>query len=301
MESPITSRLHRYQLTAYFVLTYLVSWAFLIPSYWALLNAGWAQGGLDEVPPLAFVGLIGAFGPTLAALFLSWHQDGRDGVRTLLKRLFVWRVQIVWYLFALLAPTLLFLIALLASRLAGFSPGPIFLQNVVVMVVSAIAITLPFGPIPEEIGWRGFALPRLLHRHGPIRASLLLGFFWTLWHVPAFFVPGVAIPSEFSVTPLTILLFLLNNTTLCLIFTGLYLRTRGSVLLAILLHAGSNASSNIIYALFPKASLTMGAMELVYGVNIALMGLLGLAMLIGRRGAVGTRYEDRPAAHNYTL
>jgi CAAX protease family protein len=289
MEPPITLRLPRHQLTAYFVLTYVVSWAFLIPSYWALLNAGWAQGGLDEVPPLAFVGLIGAFGPTLAALFLSWQKDGRHGVRTLLRRVLVWRVQIVWYLFALLVPTLLFLIALLASRLAGFSPGPIFLQNVVLVVISAIAITLPFGPIPEELGWRGFALPRLLHRHGPIAASLIVGFFWTLWHVPAFFVPGVAIPSAFAVTPWTVLLYLLNNTALCLIFTGLYLRTKGSVLLAILLHAGSNASSNIADALFPAASLSVGAVELVYGVNIALMGLVGLALLIGRRRAVGLR------------
>ncbi len=275
-----------HELVAFFVLTYVVSWAFLIPSYRILLDAGWAQDSLQYVPPLAFLGLIGVFGPTLAALFLSWYRNGRIGVRTLLERLMVWRVHIGWYFFALLAPTLLFFVALIACRVAGFSLGPVLVQDAGVMVISALAVTLPFGPIPEELGWRGYALPRLLQRNRPMTASLVLGALWTLWHVPAFFVPGVAIPSALAVTPLTILLYLLNNTALSLIFTGLYLRTKASVLLAILLHAGSNASSNIVFALFPEASLSVGEMELVYAVNIALMAILGTVMVTDRGGGL---------------
>ncbi len=119
----------------------------------SLLDAGWAQGGLDEVPPLAFVGLIGAFGPTLAALILSWHEDRGNGVRRLLKRLAIWRVHAGWYLFALFAAAVLLFVALLASRPAGFSLGPVLMHGVGAMVFSAIALTLPFGPVPEELGW----------------------------------------------------------------------------------------------------------------------------------------------------
>lgn len=291
--------LGRHQLTTYFVLTYVLSWGFLIPAYRILLDAGWAQDGLDEVPPLAFIGLIGAFGPTLAALILSWYHDGRSGVRTLLDRLSIWRVHPGWYLFALFAPAFLFFLALLAAGTAGVSLGSLVAQNVGLMVLAAIGVTLPFGPVPEELGWRGYALPRLLQGYRPIAASVILGLFWTLWHIPAFFVPGVAIPSAFAVTPLTIGLYLANNTALSLIFTGLFLRTKGSVLLAILLHAGSNASSNIIYELFPEASLSVGSMELVYAINVVLMGVLGFAMLRGASatGISPSASRRRPVIH----
>lgn len=286
-ERTFRAALRRHSLTTYFVLTYLLSWAFLIPSYRILLDAGWAQDGLDEVPPLALIGLVGAFGPTLAALIVVGGYDARAGMRRLVRRLSIWRVPPGWYLFALFGPALVFLAALAATSSSGPGIGPLVLENAGMMALAAIAITLPFGPVPEELGWRGYALPRLLQRHRPIAASLILGLFWTLWHVPAFFVPGIAIPSAFAVTPLTVLLYLANNTALCLVFTGLFLRSKGSVLLAILLHAGSNASPNIIYGLFPEAPHSVGSIELVYGVDVALIGLLGLGMLIRRPRHLG--------------
>lgn len=112
--------------------------------------------------------------------------------------------------------------ALLAVGTAGLSLGAL----VGLMVLAPIGVTMPFGPVPEELRWRGYALPRLLQGYRPIVASVILGFSWTLWYVPAFFVPGVAIPSAFAVTSLTIVLYLANNTALCRIITGLFLRGR---------------------------------------------------------------------------
>lgn len=278
--------LKRYPIASYFILTYLVSWVFLIPAFRALLNAGWAQDGLSTIPPVVFVGLLGVFGPTIVALILSGYRGGRQGVKSLLKRYLIWRVNWGWYVFVLFVPLLLFFFAVwLGAVFSGTFIGVPILKNIVLVVIGAIAITIPFGPLPEELGWRGYALPHLLRKFGPVVSSLVLGFFWTFWHIPAFFVPGVAIPSAFALTAGTIFLYLLNNTALSFIFTGIFLRTRGSVLLAILLHAGSNASSNIIYSIFPASGASTSTMLLVYVINIVLMTVVGLGLLTWKKNA----------------
>jgi membrane protease YdiL (CAAX protease family) len=271
--------LRRKPVVSYFTLTYILSWLFLIPGFMALLNAGWDQDGLDTIPPLALIGLIGTFGPSIAAIILTRTTEGKSKTWQLIKKLIIWRVHIKWYLFVLFVPAILLSVSALISRLFGFSLGQAIFTNFPVVVITSILMTIPFGPLPEELGWRGYALPKLLEKYNPITASLIVGFFWAFWHIPAFFVPGVAIPSVFEVNALTILLYLLNNTALSLIFTAVYLRTKGSVLIAILLHAGSNASANIVYYVLPQIESVASHRMIIFSVNIILMAVLGLAML----------------------
>ncbi len=90
------------------------------------------------------------------------------------------------------------------------------------------------GPLGEEFGWRGFALPRLLQRRPPLAAALILGAIWWAWHLPTFFIPTL------SQHQLSIPFFLVNSLALSVIMTWLYLRTRGDLLLMILVHVAAN-------------------------------------------------------------
>jgi membrane protease YdiL (CAAX protease family) len=276
-------------LLSYFIFTYIISWMFLIPSYKILLNAGWNQSGLDSIPPLALIGLLGAFGPSIAAIILTKISGGN--ISDVLKKLILWKVNIKWYLFVLFVPSILLGISVLISQLFGFSLGQAVFTNIPIMFLSAILLTLPFGPLAEELGWRGYALPKLLNKYNPLVASLILGLFWTFWHIPAFFVPGVAIPSVFEVNILTIFLYLLNNIGLSLIFTGIFFRTKGSVLLAILLHAGSNASQNIIYSILPAIESVAPHRLTIYILNILLVFIIGLIMINKQKFVLNSKHD----------
>jgi membrane protease YdiL (CAAX protease family) len=90
------------------------------------------------------------------------------------------------------------------------------------------------GPLGEEFGWRGFALPRLLRRWHPLSAALILGAIWWAWHLPTFFI------STLSQSSLSIPVFLLNSLSLSVIMTWLYQRSGGDLLLMILVHTAAN-------------------------------------------------------------
>jgi membrane protease YdiL (CAAX protease family) len=103
-------------------------------------------------------------------------------------------------------------------------------------MLSLLALTAvtDTGPIGEEFGWRGFALPQLLRRWSPLAASLVLGAVWGVWHLPTFFI--ASLPQSRLSFPL----FVLNSIALSVIMTWLYLRTGGDLLLMILVHLMAN-------------------------------------------------------------
>src|SRR5262249_15152140 len=94
----------------------------------------------------------------------------------------------------------------------------------------AFTIVRDPGPLGEEFGWRGFALPQLLERHSPLRATFTLGLIHTAWHLPLFFIPGM------PQTPVSLSLFTLGVISIAIFDTALYLRTGANLLLAILVH-----------------------------------------------------------------
>jgi membrane protease YdiL (CAAX protease family) len=102
------------------------------------------------------------------------------------------------------------------------------------------AIARDPGPLGEEFGWRGFALPRLLDLHSPLKASLILGLIHALWHLPLFFIPGM--PQK----QLSFPIFTLGVIAIAIFDTALYLRTRANLLLAILVHVMSNVCGGVL-------------------------------------------------------
>jgi membrane protease YdiL (CAAX protease family) len=208
----------RLSLVAYFVLAYALTW--------------WVYPLLRFNP---LIGLLGLFGPALAAIIVTAVTDGRPGVRALLGRAVGWRVPVPWYVVALGLPAAL---ALLAASLSAWF-GPAVLAFGRLSVLDFVLVILVLG---EELGWRGYALPGLLQRFSPLVASLTLGVIWWLWHLPTFFIAGTPQYRQ------PIIAFLIMTTAYSVLLTWVFLHTRGSVLIATLVHGAINVFQGFFLA-----------------------------------------------------
>jgi len=145
----------------------------------------------------------------------------------------------------------------------------------------AYALALPFGPLGEELGWRGFALPRLLARFNPWTASLILGAMWAFWHGPMMlWMPGAAMPSFMALSATAVLIYLVQLTAETAVMTLVFFRTDGSILLAVLAHMTFNTAESVVLAGLPR--LPVEHRRAVYLVNVGILALAGLTCLLGQ-------------------
>lgn len=197
----------RYPLTLFFIIAFMLTWLFT---------------GLIVVSPVFAV--PGLLMPAMAAWTVTNLGEGRFGALKLEHRLKNWRVDPLWYLIALVLPLLLSLGIALGGFLVN-ADGPVTLVKLTPL--AAILFVMAAG---EEIGWRGYALPRLLDSFHPLAASIILGLMWGFWYLPMFFVEG----SPVYGAPLAA--HLVSIIALSVIFTWVYQNTRGSLAVAMLLH-----------------------------------------------------------------
>jgi uncharacterized protein len=204
-----------------------------------LSQAAYKSGFLPWAPSLSSpLNALTVWSPGLAAIYLSWRVMGKSGVQLLFATLTQWRVPVRWYAAALLLPPTLWGLAFGIDRLAGqtYELGSALLVSTFTaatafMVPIAVVFTLP-NALGEELGWRAYALPRLQDNYGPIWASIGLGLFWGFWHIPAWLAwmdNGVSIVS--------LLAMMVNTIPAAILFTWLFNRTRGSLLIVCLFHA----------------------------------------------------------------
>jgi membrane protease YdiL (CAAX protease family) len=278
---PVSARqglLARYPLTSFFMMAYAFTWIVWFP--WVLGQDG--AGLLPIKIPQAASGYLNAAailaGPTLAAFIMTATIEGRAGVCRLLGRLVLWRVGIGWYLFALLGVPLIMLLGTMvySGELPNLGPlgGPSYLLSY--LGTFALVVVLG-GPLFEEIGWRGFALPRMERLHGALLASLILGVLWALWHLPEFLVPSWAASSGGGGL-LDITLFTLTAVTFTIVITWVFNNTRASLLLAILFHASIDAFTFPLAAMFPAKALA-SAFPLMIG-----FGVVAVVLIVLTRG-----------------
>jgi membrane protease YdiL (CAAX protease family) len=189
-----------------------------------------AFGVLSGTPERYMAGApLAALSPTIAAVIAAWRQGGRAAVRALLSGLRAWRASPIWYALALALPTLVFTAGRAVYALVpGNEGGPWFYPPERPEHFAALVVI----PLGEEIGWRGYALPRLVARHGAPLATAILSLLWALWHVPMFISSGYT-----SSQVLICVGFIMAGNPL---FTWLYRRAGGSLLLAVLLHFGAH-------------------------------------------------------------
>lgn len=223
----VVARTRNYTLATFFILAFAFSWVIEIPL------ALEARGVIDTGIPLSFH-YLAAFGPLLSALIVTWLNDGERGLRSLTARLFKWQVRPIWWLVAF-APLLVFV--LLAALLDSVQdPWPAWrgLGQIDFLPYQGLGALLwwivTYG-LGEETGWRGFALPRLQNGRSALRATIILWFFWALWHLPLFFYLY-----EASILPGFLIGLLAGAITL----TWIYNSTSGSILLVAIWHGTFN-------------------------------------------------------------
>lgn len=277
LRRPLSALLRRYPLTAFFALSFALAWMVWIPA---------GQAGL----PFPIV-LLGAGAPTVAALVLAGLLDGRTGVRRLLRRATRYRVRLWIYGVAVLGPAL---VALVAAGIATALGGPdLSLHKLPLRLglepgqIGLALGLLPFvflgaflgGPLLEEIGWRGFAQPRLQERIGVGAAGLWIGLAWSLWHLPLLHY----YPMATAGIPLPYYLPLVTAFGVC--FAWVHARSNGSVLLTIILHAGVNFA----FGAYGPVDVTADPSRLLALVGVT--GLVAAAAFVSLRRAP----QPRPA------
>ena len=267
-------------LLSFFILAYAISWILSIPfilSEWDVLRGDFK---------LVFV--IKSFGPFAAAYFLTYLLEGKEGVARLLRRIRQVKAGWIWYLFILLGIPALILAGILVqpgkwTNFQGLTPA-VLVQYLITFVVVAFG----GGPLGEEPGWRGFALPRIQRRYGPLWGTLLLAVMWTCWHLPDFLTSaqGGGPGTGFSAFLVNFPIFLVLVTAIAIILTWVYNHTGGSIFIAILVHASINTPQVVLAPLFPAVDTTSLNLAALLG-----FGLVAILIVILTRGRLGYQPE----------
>ena len=222
-------------LLLFFVLTFIISWIFFI-------SAAAISGSTDPSSAPAIVStlvrLVGVFTPALVALMLTARAEGRAGIRALLSRIGEFPAAARWYVFAFgFMATIKLSAAVLHRVMTGGWPA--FGLDSVVLMFAATIFSTP-SQAGEEIGWRGYALPRLAAWLGLAPASIVLGVVWAVWHLPFFLMPGGDTYRQ------SFVVYLISVTALSVALAFLYWRTNGSLLMTMLMHAAINNTKDIV-------------------------------------------------------
>ncbi len=233
--APFTARR---ALPLFFALAFGLAW-----TCWGLAIA--AQRAAFAPIAVGALQVLGAFAPLFATLIVTAFMGT---TRNFLRRAFQAKIGWRWVLFALFAPAGLMLGAIgIHTALGAPAPQfPLFWQWPWV-IVNFVVVLLIGGPLGEELGWRGFALPALQGRYGELSSGLMLGAIWALWHLPLFWMEGTAQ----ALIPFG--LFFGMTISLSLLYTWLFNATRGSVPICILFHASINTWSGPLRVL-PSAT-----------------------------------------------
>ena len=225
--------------------------------------------------PAEAVPVVMVFIPTLVALSLTALNDGWSGVRALVSKLGQWRLRPLWVVVAVALGLVLRLAISAVAVLLGLIPT-IQLRQWSAGQLAFFAVILFLFALPEELGWRGYALPKLLGRHSPLLAGLIVGVLWGSLHL-ALTLPGMI---NAGAPPLPTLLGLIG---LSVLVTWLYIRTNGNLLLTSLLHAAQS------FFVIVNDGITLGQQTwLMAGVYLAAAVVIAIT--------AGPSFTQRPVA-----
>lgn len=173
--------IRRFPLFSYFLLAYALTWAIELPIMYG-------ERGVIALKLPHWLEAVAAFGPFLAAVIVLRYTNPADGVKTLIASLLHWRVPPLWLAVTLLSPVFVMVVALMIT---GNLPRLMSGELVAILIdtgkfMELLIIGGALRGVGEEPGWRGFALPVLRGRYGPLLATFLLWPVWTCWHIPAF-------------------------------------------------------------------------------------------------------------------
>lgn len=253
---PLVEVLKRHSLIFGILLMFLLTWPLM------LANAGFLPFQLPF--PLS---LMPGYGLIAASLIMTGVTIGRSGVVGLLKRYLIWRVGWKWYAVAfLLLPACMLAGVLLNAAVTRTSLdfSSVMAHNIFGPSANLFLFILPFFLVDlltngEEMGWRGYALPRFQARYSALLSSLLLGVIWGIWHLPIYL--GHWNLSSF-------LVFMVKVPVEAIFYTWLYNNTKGSLLLVSLMHSAGNTAGAFLPLASTVSASNLGALIFQVAVEI---------------------------------
>jgi uncharacterized protein len=264
----------RNQLPVMYLLLFLIAWPGLI------LDAMYSQGMIASRPPFV-LSLLSGWGPGIAAVVVSAVIAGRKGIGALLRRFLVWKIGLEWYVVAFFLMGILILGGIGLSVLFG---GPVpsipAASASPLQILLAFLFTVLFGILinTEEIAWRGFALPRLQSRYGPLLACLLLAVPESLLHLPYFWNRNVDFYQNVGA-----FWFTAFSVAAVFLYAFVFNKTGGSLLIVTILHASQNAWANLL------SDNTLHPFQF----TVALLWMLTIALIFMTKGQLGYVHENQ--------
>lgn len=251
------ARLHR--LALFFALALAITWSVWVPMAVQKLSG-------KDAPVGSPLNVLAVWAPALAAVLTLLVFRDKGGVDRLFSQLKRWRAGLYWYLVALLYPAAVWFLSFGVDRLLGnsypvnlFAINRMFRPEQAYMVVVALVFVLP-NTLGEELGWRGFALPELMKRLGPLAASLILGVFWAVWHLPMWLMYGKAgLPLAAS---------FVWTVAIAVVFTWIYRGSGNRLTLAWLFHSSLTATGYLL------SSIPSFTDDVIHAVAACIIGYL---------------------------
>lgn len=267
-------------LLKFFLLTFAVTWT-------CFITVGVA---IPAEKPLGHtLVLLGAYAPSYVALSLTAWRERQQGVRAILRHVIQWQVATRWYLFAVFYIVAIKLTVALILR-ASTGAWPRFGTTAWYVIPLAIALSTPFQA-GEEIGWRGYALPRLSGHLGLRWASILLGLIWAVWHLPQFFIRASDTYGQ------SFLIFAFQVVAISVTLAWLWNATAKSLLLPMLLHSAVNNSKDIVPSSAPGANNNFGlSASPVAWMTVLLLWVVALYLLTRMPGQRSGKVKNGPFA-----
>ncbi|MEV0613803.1 type II CAAX endopeptidase family protein [Nonomuraea sp. NPDC050404] len=283
--------IRRRPLLTFFVLANLLSWVAWLPYVLSATGLGVWDFTFPGGPAASqLLGVLpGAYlGPIFAAFLVTAVTEGRQGLRRWVGRMTKWRVSWVWYLVTALGVPAAIIVTALAV-----TDGQIHMPPTAVLAayVPALLLQMVTTGLAEEPGWRDFALARMQRKYGPLRATVILGPLWGLWHLPLFLSAWGGWP---DVTWLRIGEFFAFCCVFSVVVTWVFNRTNQSLPLVMLLHVSVNNFMSVAYSdMFPSIATSDKASQvtLLAGTTAALLVLLATRGRLGYRPEAGSPEE----------
>lgn len=230
------------QLLTFLIITFLWSWIF-----W-FIGLNYFSNGIDQesIDKFITVFFVGVYGPSIGAIITTLIYNGFSGTLKLLKKIFLFKAPLIIYVSVIILPIIFVLTGIgLYHQFIG-SVGDFNLE-----AYSSIPLVLwtglYAGPLGEELGWRGYLLPKLQENYSALKSATIIGIIWFCWHIPLFWAPFGSLVSGEAITFLPVTAYLIMILCLSYIITWMVNRSNGSVFIAILFHLSINAGLALLF------------------------------------------------------
>lgn len=267
------------ELAVYLLLSVILSWPVVLLII-AQLPSGFKPGDVEAIKnATGSTVMLYGLGPFFSTIIVTLIYKGKSGLKELFSKVVLWKVPLQWYGWALILPLIPQWIGLFLW--AKFTNTELVLPTLTQYLSSWLQITLVATAyyITEEVGWRGFMLPRMLSMYPWVRSSLLLGVIWSIWHYPLWVTAWWSATGSLSHTSLMVLAFSVYTIGLTVIGTWIFKNTRESILLAMLLHASSNSNLDKIKEAAGDLPLQGSSFAIVQALTFSIMVVLLLFVI----------------------